>query len=204
MSPYTGIFQTGGTGIIRLSRGVTGMPFLPGLALKIFVDGRPSVNFHAIYSLDGQADGDFFKNVCTTHFPPPRGFRVKVLSFFFRRSLSSVSSLSCGRPADENTIPLFEAASMRADGTEEGEPKAPEELHFMPKVSAPLPDASQFREEIVRRVRQGDIISDIQDKQGQLVGSVRATGPFCASSHGDQMFFKHQRFSTAPRTCPMG
>jgi len=54
---YTGIFKTGGVGILRLSRATASDPFTPGLALKLLVDGDSSVNFHAMYSLDGQEIG---------------------------------------------------------------------------------------------------------------------------------------------------
>jgi len=122
---YTGIFKTGGVGILRLSRATASDPFTPGLALKLLVDGDSSVNFHAMYSLDGQKEPNFFKNTFTTHVAPPKRFLLKILGFFFTRSLRLVSRNKNNRPVDARTIPLIEAALKNSEVTEV--PVAPSE-----------------------------------------------------------------------------
>lgn len=43
----TGIFQNGGIGLARLSLARQHIPsFTPGMAVKVFVDKHPSLNFH--------------------------------------------------------------------------------------------------------------------------------------------------------------
>ncbi|GAV04485.1 hypothetical protein RvY_14755 [Ramazzottius varieornatus] len=61
-SSYTGIFQSGGIGLARLSMAkLTRKSFIQGLALKIFIDGNPSQNLHVLSSPDGQyPDRNYF------------------------------------------------------------------------------------------------------------------------------------------------
>jgi hypothetical protein len=63
--PFTGLFTGADFGLLRLS--VTGNPqdrgFAPGLAIKLFADGKPSANFSALVSLTGQGSNyNFFAN----------------------------------------------------------------------------------------------------------------------------------------------
>lgn len=74
-------------GIMRLSLGepfLPGIPFAPGLALKLFVDGRPSVNTQAIYRLDGQGDDtNFFRNDFSTAIERPKNPVLKAGGLWF-------------------------------------------------------------------------------------------------------------------------
>ncbi|MDP2228475.1 MAG: peroxidase family protein, partial [Moraxellaceae bacterium] len=70
---YTGLFQGSDHGLLRLS--VTGLPsdrgFAPGLAWKAFVDGKPSENVSALYTLSGQGDNhNFFANELSNYVSP--------------------------------------------------------------------------------------------------------------------------------------
>jgi hypothetical protein len=74
-------------GLVRLSIAaplLPGVPFTPGMALKLFVDGKPSVNTHAINSLDGQGrDMSFFRNPFNTELPAPRSPLLKAAAVWF-------------------------------------------------------------------------------------------------------------------------
>jgi hypothetical protein len=204
---YTGVFKTGGVGIIRLSRALNSDPFTPGLAVKMFVDGLPSVNFHAMYSLDGQGtEYDFFKNPFTTHVAAPKRTVLKVLAYFFRRSFPVISDRVQGRPVDETFMPLIEAASVEPNGTLVAEPVAPRELKLMPQVSVRVLDPNAFREAIIEQVKGDTTLYQVLDEDGKHIANIDLTGEFIASAHGDEMAFKHQRISSvaslAGTACP--
>ncbi|KAG5185879.1 hypothetical protein JKP88DRAFT_310977 [Tribonema minus] len=202
---YTGIFQSGGIGILRLSRAANLSPFTPGLALKILVDGRPSVNFHAMYSLDGQkSDGATFRHPFTTHVDPGRALKIKAGALLFRIALPSISDDPAARPVDTETLPQLEAASIRADGAAVDMPNAPAAVRFLPQLqpAAAAVDPDEFREDVMAQVKPGDLLYVVEDGEGRRIGELRTTSAFVASAHGDGMFFRHQRISGAS-ACPV-
>jgi hypothetical protein len=192
---YTGIYASGGTGIIRLSRATNTKPFTPGLALKIFVDdNHSSVNFHAMYSLDGQGDDEhFFSNRFTTKVEKPKGFLLKILAYSFRRSLTEISSRSEYRPANEREIPLIEAGKITSSGLLIEEPQAPIHMYFIPKVN--YSPSTDFRKDIMEHIHYPNTIYEITDHHEKVIGELNLLSDFIASSHGDNMAFKHQQVS---------
>ena len=85
--PYTGIYR-GGVGLVRLS--LAGPPsalgFTPGMALKFFIDGHPSVNLHVMNSVNGQGDDhNFFAKSFSNIIPKAKGFFFKFLESIFKR-----------------------------------------------------------------------------------------------------------------------
>ena len=161
---------------------------------KLFINYK-NRNFHAMYSLDGQKDPNFFKNTFTTHVAPPKRFLLKILGFFFTRSLRLVSRNKNNRPVDARTIPLIEAALKNSDVTEV--PVAPAELRFVPKVTLPSEGSSKdFRQQIMDQwFEHGTVIYRVHDERSRVLGDIVLTGDFVASAHGDSMHFKHQRVS---------
>lgn len=200
---YTGIFWSGGVGVVRFSTAVPyakGGNFIPGMALKIFVDGAPSANFHAMPGLDGQGDDPFFfRNTFRTSIEPPVGFLVKQLAKSFRSALERVSPWPSQRPVSERTIPLIEAATVTSDGLIVTQPDTPTSISFIPAVPSPKDgewDADEdFRDNLQKYVQTGTKLFDIVDQDGTLIGELNLLEPLIASKHGDEMFFKHQRVS---------
>jgi hypothetical protein len=203
---YTGIYASGGMGILRLSLATAkeSSSFTPGLALKIFVDERPSVNFHAMYSLDGQGlDTNFFSHKFATTVDKPRGCILKAIAYSFHRSLAEISPDAGNRPVNERTLPLLEGAKITAQGMAVVEAIAPATLFFVPKVASsyiantttPDEGAGDFRNDIMNHVKSPQTIYEIQDENKNVLGDVILISDFMASSHGDNMAFKHQQVS---------
>ena len=200
---YTGLYKSGFTGILRLSRAVNTAPLTYGLGLKALVDGKPSVNFHAMYSLDGQGNyPDFFANTFTTHVEPPERNLLKVLAFFFKRAIPFISNDHDDRPVDETFIPLIESAKSMSDGNEVSQPVAPSKLLFVPKVHTFTPDTKDFRSVIMEQIPALCALYDVFDEDKLLLGTIRVMDEFIASKHGDEMHFKHQRISKDSK-CPV-
>lgn len=195
---YTGIFRSGGVGIIRLSSAGPAMSgnFIPGMAMKIFVDHSPSVNFHALYSLDGQgSDMFFFRHSLHTSVSPPQGWLARLLAWQFQGALSRVSPFAFQRPVDALTLPLTEAASITSSGCIQHPALAPQMLTFVPRVPNNVPCArdTDFREYVARHVKAPTLLYEVRDQHRNLIGDVILVEDFIVSKHGEAMAFKHQQ-----------
>jgi hypothetical protein len=76
--PYTGLFASGGEGLARLSLATDDESYIPGIALKLFVAGAPSVNIHAIPSFEPQRGRDFFERAPSNVIPPPTDTAIRL------------------------------------------------------------------------------------------------------------------------------
>lgn len=106
-------------GLVRLSIAaplLPGVPFTPGMALKLFVDGKPSVNTHAIHSLDGQGrDMSFFRYAFNTELPEPKSTLLKAAKVWFsfysknplRLGVDAFTSLEKNGDRVANPSPLY-------------------------------------------------------------------------------------------------
>ena len=199
---YTGIFKSGGLGIIRLSIALPyskGVSFTPGLAIKIFVDNSESINFHAMHSLDGQKDDTFFfTNAFSTSIESPKSFLLKILSNVFRSSIREISFFSDRRPKNEREIPLIEASYITSDGNIISDTNSPKYIKFVPKIikSEEWNNDNDFRENIQNLIIPSTELYDIFDNNEKHIGIIELVEPFIASEHGDKMFFKHQQVSS--------
>eukprot|EP01087_Luapelamoeba_hula_P012444 TRINITY_DN346_c1_g1_i1.p1 TRINITY_DN346_c1_g1~~TRINITY_DN346_c1_g1_i1.p1 ORF type:complete len:361 (+),score=49.85 TRINITY_DN346_c1_g1_i1:41-1084(+) len=76
-NPYTGLLYGFDHGLIRFSLAAkpdysAARGFIPGIGLKVLVDGRPSVNLVSMYNLAGQENShNFFAHDFTNHVPYP-------------------------------------------------------------------------------------------------------------------------------------
>jgi hypothetical protein len=195
---YTGLYKSGFDGIIRLSRATSmdSIPYIYGFALKAFIDSNPSINFHAMYSLDGQGnDNNFFSNIFSTSIESPKSLLLKILSFFFNKSIPLISNDSRERPVNEKIIPLIESASIQSDGKKVKNPIFPNKLLFVPKIKLEKENTDDFRVHILNQVKNPNELYDVYDDGNLLIGKIELIEDFIASSHGDYMHFQHQRKS---------
>lgn len=209
-SPYTGLFKGASEGLLRLS--VTGDPaargFAPGLALKLFVDGQPSENISALYTLSGQGGNyNFMANELSNYVSPEVNDTLGSTVLF---------SLVTRKP----TLVMPNAmASVNADGTPAGSPHAPTQIYFVPASSvkdlfskqphdfrhdlAALPDGTpvyevyatskDIRTSIFSRWNRR--FANDRRESATHIGTLVTQSEFVASEFGDsQLFFKHQRY----------
>lgn len=137
---YTGVFATGAVGIARLSLGLGDVLYAPGIGLKLFVDGQPSVNVHAIPRDGGQDCHDFLKPSLSSEIDPTP------LDGFLKWA-------SKANPGLRTVLPL---AMVEADGTAVESPRAPHHIEFRPAVArthdhAAEAEARAVQVEAVRR-----------------------------------------------------
>jgi hypothetical protein len=192
---FTGLFADRGVpGLMRLSLALppTSAAFIPGVAFKLFIDGRSSANavFLNEKGLDGQQpDRNFFARSFTNVLPRPKGLAVKIAAFI----VGLFNRFNALR------IPVDALAAHHADGSPVDEPLAPYRLVLKPAAGLGNDpnNAKDFRVEL------GDLpvgplfqVYASQTSQGPLVhvGDISAVSAPVASDYGDTgLFFQHRR-----------
>eukprot|EP00933_Yihiella_yeosuensis_P064832 TRINITY_DN6836_c2_g2_i2.p1 TRINITY_DN6836_c2_g2~~TRINITY_DN6836_c2_g2_i2.p1 ORF type:complete len:403 (+),score=80.58 TRINITY_DN6836_c2_g2_i2:60-1268(+) len=187
--PYTGLFQGAEHGLIRFSSAkqpVKGGGVAPGMGIKFFRDGRPSANFVAMYSLDGQAseDTDFFQHDWNNHVPLTDNFGLKIIAAKFWQAsycplmvgLSDLSTDANGKPG------VF-----------------PFKLNFHSLVSRQCRDDDYAGcLENLENIPVGTKLFEVRaqadpNADEKLIGHITITDSLTKSKFGDEeLFFKHQ------------
>jgi hypothetical protein len=191
---YTGMFASTGTPIATIIRlaPAGGKSFTPGIAVKYFVDGQPSVNTQAIESVDGQGDDlDWWHATPTNVTPPPRGF-----AFMLGQSLLTVVK------RDPGHLQLDHLGAVSPDGTRPTSPHTPYQIEYRPHADVGERFGNAAREDfrvVLRRIPAGTVIYDIHARPYEgapmtKIGELKTTSPLVASANGDyQLFFQHFR-----------
>jgi hypothetical protein len=197
-SPYTGLFETGAIGVARLSIAMTEEAYVPGIALKLLVDGRPSENLVLVSRLNPELSRDFFGPPLTNLLDPPteppfsQGWS---LAYWW---LSFV--------ADPIGQPVEHLALVKRSGEPVAEPRAPhrlclrapEGLGFDPETRV------DFRELLAQLAPGTEIYRMYGQPEGNgsrevLLGSIVTESEVIASSFGDEMLsFRHSRDPHGP------
>ena len=208
-NPYTGLFQGANSGLLRLS--VTGDPadrgFAPGLAWKAFVDGKPSQNVSALYTLSGQGTNyNFFANELSQYVLPEVNETLGTTTLF------SVVS------AKPTKLRLDDMAEVTQTGAAVATPKAPTQIYFVPRAEVKTrfsTAAHDFRNDLLT-LPAGTKLYDVYATSMEIktsifpsisknyatqrrnsavkIGEMELSSAFNASAFGDGgVFFKHQR-----------
>ena len=194
---FTGLFQSGGEGLIRLSLAGQGGNTIPGAGLKILIDGHPSENFQIMYSLDGQGDDhNFFANRFSNIVDPPKSAALKLGALSFANAIAGLAH----PPENERTLPLERAAAITSDGVRITEWNAPYEIQLWPSDTArnliPSDDQADFRTRVPALPAGTELYSVIgRSRTGAFypIGRIVLESRFVASKFGDEnLFFQHQ------------
>ncbi|HYE00055.1 MAG TPA: hypothetical protein VEH84_11780 [Alphaproteobacteria bacterium] len=211
-TPFTGLFRGAECGLIRLS--LTGAPekrgVAPGLALKLFVDGRPSANMSALFRLDGQgADHNYFANEFSNIVPESDRLGTRFVSWLFGRT-----------SAHPTRLYLADFAQTDSAGRVEGAPVWPLRLFLVPGPDLAFESAPHDVRADFARIPAGTTLftvmahapSEASDAAAEAalpalldpahrgrvrrIGRIETTSAFVASAYGDDhLFFRHQRYA---------
>ena len=191
-SPYSGVLSADSVcGLARLS--LAGPPavigYTPGMALKFFVDGQPSVNLQVMNSLSGQGGNEnFFENPFSNSIEEPTGFVLRSLAWWFGLFVDNPFYLG-----------LDHVASITPEGEVVEQPVAPHELVFVAAdgVSIP-PDTDRDVRDELADIEPGTVLYEVYARDSEdagedlLIGHIVTISPFEASEWGDQkLFFRH-------------
>jgi hypothetical protein len=208
-NPYTGLFQGADSGLLRLS--VTGDPadrgFAPGLAWKAFVDGKPSENVSALYTLSGQGTNyNYFANELSQYVVPEVNESLGTTILF------SVVS------AKPTLLKLNDMAEVSQQGVAVATPKSPTQIYFVPRTELKnrfSSAAHDFRSDLLT-LTAGTTLYDVYATSMEIktsiipsisrnyasqrrnsaikIGEMQLSSDMIASEFGDSgVFFKHQR-----------
>ncbi|OQV15804.1 hypothetical protein BV898_10056 [Hypsibius exemplaris] len=186
---YTGLFHTGGIGLIRISLdAIYGPPlgslFSPTAVLKIYIPGKISRNLHHIKDLVGQGNNHNF--------------------FLTREQHHTIQSLpgdALSRPVNPYTLGLFEQASVNGDGTNvSGVIVAPWEHRLQPHagLATPSDSTNDFRLDLIGVLKAGTVVYDVHARQSEnstvkeLIGEIVLQSECVPSKYGDEGVFFRQ------------
>lgn len=193
-SVYTGIFRSGALGIARLSlalpfQGDGRGNFVPGLALKLFVDGQASKNLTVMEKLEGQgSDTNYFKSVFTNILPDPKATTTKFGTWVFEGFVENAIHLQ-----------VDHVAQILSDGQAVASVKAPYQLLFQPANGIAIDSkASDFRDELAK-IPAGTALYDVYGKETDeagspvtKIGTIITDSEFVSSQYGDEtLYFQH-------------
>lgn len=198
-SPYTGLFVTGAPALIRLSIAADKSMYTPGAALKFFVDGKPSVNMHAIPNLDALRTYDFFEQDFTNKVPVPQTFGGMGLRMSLNPLVPGFTHLPLTKLAETDSTGMASTGPVRA----------PEQL-LLKGVKHFDAEAQQgdFRDALRTMFSPGDTLFEIFGRDGdeaeRRLGRIVLTQPLVASSFGDRHLHFHHSLpqGTVPSSAP--
>ena len=209
LADASGLFQGADHGLLRLS--VTGDPadrgFAPGLAWKAFVDGKPSENVSALYTLSGQGTNyNFFANEMSNYVSTEANETLGTTILF-----SAVST----KPT---LLRMNDMAKVKQNGSTVSAAKAPTQVYFVPRPEVKTrfaTTAHDFRHDLAT-LGAGSKLYDVYATSMEIktsiipsinksyatqrrssavkIGEMELTSPLIVSAFGDGgVFFKHQR-----------
>lgn len=201
-SKYTGLLSSNVEGSVRLSLAAdpNGESFTPGGAFKLYIDGKKSLNFVAMNSVNGQGeDWNFFSRKFSTLIPKAEGFVL--------RMAESIFSLAKRPP---NKVGVSRFAQVMPNGDPVSDPVTPDYLDLVPTEDAaqliPSDSRLDFREELLKipagtelyHVYAVDAGNNLDHQKpslsGVLVAKIVTKSELVASEYGDKkLFFKHER-----------
>ena len=134
---YTGLFDSGAVGIARLSLARQGGNFIPGMGLKLLIDGRPSANLHVMNRLDGQGENkNFFEHTFTNDLPKPN-FALELLAVAFDEAVNYL------RPGSSPFhLPVGHLAKRDREGMLQRNIQFPAVLEFRPTLTVQMSPSS--------------------------------------------------------------
>jgi hypothetical protein len=189
LSGLTGIFESGAVGLIRFSLAADPavVGYVPGIALKWFVDGQPSLNGFFMPSLEGQGNDDLFLRHTFKHnLPQPRswmfGFLVYTLGLWITDPLNQ---------------PIDHWAEMDRSGQRVTHPQSPGEILLNPtevaiRLSTPAHATEDFRT-VLGLMLDGTPLFTIDSEGGAQVGQIVLRSQPTGSQYGDEkLFFRHR------------
>jgi hypothetical protein len=180
-------------GLMRLSLAAppSARRFIPGVSLKLFVDGEGE-SANALFlnerGLDGQQpDQNFFAYDFTNRVPKPKAWTL--------RAGATMLSWLAGR--DALHIPVGALTARSADGKAVEAPLTPYELILVPSpIATPSISSADFRSEIAANLSVGPVFEVFaRETPGHElihIGNLDVESPALASAYGDRgLFFRH-------------
>lgn len=205
---YTGLFATGGEGLLRYSAALPkkeGSAFVPGLAIKFPISGKESLNLFVMENLEGQGQiVDPFYATFTQVLPDPKSVATIVGTFGFERVVKNAIAQD-----------LSDLASVNQNGSPfDGPAEAPEQIWLVPTEAArahsrSMLGSSHFSQsdgesldfrDILGELPPGTTVYEVWARVGDSdaavkIAEVKTESAFESTPFQDlRLFFKHNGF----------
>ncbi|GAU94729.1 hypothetical protein RvY_06452 [Ramazzottius varieornatus] len=200
---YTGLFKSGGIGLVRLSlQHLAADSFAPQLAMKILLDLGPSQNFH-FNSIAGPLPDQhpnhnyFLGPLSNMIYAPNTGIGTVMM-----QALQTLPGGPNDRPESVLNMGMYEQAGVDSAGVEiDGAVIAPLRVVIVPnpdltKAGDPK-SINDFRVDIINQVPAGTLLYTIGAQRAlgtpvEKIGEIWTQSAFVASQYCDeQLFFRH-------------
>lgn len=192
---YTGLWKTGAVGLVRLSLADDLDPYIPGVGLKLLVDGGPSANVLAIPNFAHQKSSDFFLRAPTNVLPGTAG-----LGFLGKLQIGLFIRIQKRAVPHPLILSLERLGAVERSGAAVEAPRSPHQIEFRPgDVHLPADSQEDFRALLAAQVPAGTVIYRVfgRDQGGEwaYLGAVRTESAFVASAYGDkELHFVHHEW----------
>ncbi|XP_055338097.1 uncharacterized protein LOC129588077 [Paramacrobiotus metropolitanus] len=203
-STYTGLFRTGGIGLIRFSVAkYDPQNIVPAIAVKILVDGQKSQNFFALNNTDGQGTNtNFFTRPISNFIDEP--LTIDPTAHALQAVISAATKNLPGGPDDRPesalNLPFYEAASVDANGMNVSEAvRAPYRITYLPNgdLGWDANSAQDVRMQLTTIPENSVLftlaVSPTQNSDAtEIIGQLVSRSPVFGSHYGDEnLFFQH-------------
>lgn len=191
-NPYSGIFATGGEGIVRFSLAVDPrFGVLPGAAFKFLIDGEPSENIQVMHALAAQKNYNFFEKSFSNILPMPQSPFLKPLISVFEAGSKTPNKVGLDHLAK---IDRFGNRIMTDDIN------SPEMIVLEPNSDLDFSDKKHEIRNDFSEIPDGTLLyvvyAQLADGEKIYLGEIFSSSRFVASSFGDEvLFFHHKRFN---------
>lgn len=197
---YSGLFAEGSSNVLlrfSYAKPPQNDHSIPGMAIKVFIDNKPSVNLMAMNGLNEQQGLNIFENPFTNALPAPRW---SLQSFLLSHSFASTLKM-LGDKGSPLVLKTEHFASVKNNGSKVEHVHAPYKLIFKPTASAKA--LMENKTDDFRTVLAGqgkglelyEIFAIDQERGGDhldYIGSLFGASDFVASEYGDsKLFFQH-------------
>ena len=190
--PFSGLFETGAIGVVRLSLAMNTRFYITGISLKLLVDGKPSQNLIMNPSLDPQDTKNFFELGMTDRLPVAVKFPfglppARVFSDWWMGMISA--------PRDQ---PVAHLARVKSNGDPVANPRVPYQLFGIPASGDLMqdPDTTEDFRECIGRIKPDTIIYRVHARASEdgpwiPIGSIKTTSAFVISELDDRVLSYH-------------
>lgn len=194
--PFTGLFETGAVGVVRLSLAMNTRFYITGLSLKLLVDGKPSENLTVNPSLDPQDTKNFFELGMTDRLPPAQKFP-------FGPPADVLANFWMGMISDPTAQSVAHFAKVKSNGDPVERPRAPYQVFCIPASNDLMqdPNTTEDFRDLIGNIKPDTVLYRLHarpSKDGPWIpiGSIKTTSRFVISEFDDRVLsYRHTRTS---------
>jgi predicted flap endonuclease-1-like 5' DNA nuclease len=195
--PFSGLFETGALGVVRLSLAMNTRFYITGISLKLFVDGKSSQNLVANPSLDPQDTKNFFELGMTDRLPESVKFPFGLPP---ARALSNWWMGMISPPRDQ---PVAHFARVKSNGDPVTNPRVPYQVFCIPASDELMqdPNTTEDFRALIGKIKPDTVLYRVHARASEdgpwiPIASIKNTSKFLTSEFDDRVLSYHHTRSS--------